>query len=1555
MNKQTFLNTLNEGKVVKQKEGSNSAGYEKLFAAVKAMSDRLGDSLTRILANTERQAKIAIEAVNNSKSAKKQNDDRGEKTSSRTLGDILQIQKTMYKEFKSQNTMWVGISKFSNKAQLQLTKAIEAAFKNGAAGAARGQGAAVAAGAGRGRVGGGRGGATGNGAGAGGAGRGAGGVVGGGAGGGNIMNEPNKMMGGLKASATILEFLATKTENIYKQLGIDLGDVFSGVIADQAKFQTEARKMLFASQGFVKTNREIEKSYLDITNEVSASGGQRARFQEAWLQTMQRGFKLEAREDRLEKTRQKARDQQVKSMKAITATALSTAKMLGIEGAAMAETMGDWAMHLDMGEVSLANMGREMLSIARATGVTGARLENSVKAATKFMEMMRSSANLTERASTNMMAMTVALEKRGILGTFSSELQALTSRAGFFEVDDKTRNFLTQLAAGGGRGAMGNLMFGRTMQNAGNIKDLQSGLAPVLERYLGGAARDAGFANVNTDNLSEVVETLQAMGVDLSIIDQQMRSAFGKGLGDITRFNEGLNEATNAMKPVGERMDSLKKEIDDEIKAGRGLMDKTKELQKRFDEMNTDAALKAFGALTTKTEKTAAGRKGFDDAWVKKTLTESLGKDMQQDFAKDPAKFAKILTNSLESRGKDVNVDLGKTLKKQGIKDVKQLEKMLVAGGQEQVTAMRAINSAQQEIATLEKDNSDPISAMQRDVHEINNRLGGWFAKLLASVSKGQLMAVIVGSLAAAVGANILMGGRIGQILRPLIGRGGKGGIFTRLKRRTGVGIGRAAAGIRRAGTRLRRTGAVGLGKARGLFRGGKRGIGAMGVGGLLKGLAKSPLKMLMAPGKLAMGGMKAALGAGTGGTLTAVFALVDGVFGAISGWSKAAENFTFYTHKAGKETRELTTGMKVSSAIAGGLVGIYDGLTFGLLSMTGVAEPLQKMLTAYHYTFIGFIENMWDGMKEGFAAAEEYIKPAMEELSLAWQTFETALVDLGNTFGLAGSNLGEIMTSLWDTLKPIAKFIGFVIGHVGGRLLSWLMKLAKWTMYLTTTIVYMVKEAVGWFNWLYDKLIGHSIIPDLVFGIIKFFAMLPVHITKALGTLLIKLPGLLWEGVKALASGAGEFFGFVFDGMKQALSSAWTWFVDWTKKATGQDSVDAVKDSTKKQNDMVAKGHEDQKKKAEGLTGPAKREELVKQLEAEKSRLAAEKKNLEGANKNIKEREGSWGGWFLRKIGIGDAGLDAANADKKDSEDIISKRESKVKELEDALKATEEMADAATKPGSIYTHDIHLEELLKNALGNKSTGGTGASPQGLGLFGMGQAAMGLSPAGYMASALAGALEGKTEDSKDSISGVPTNVGAFAASQPSEAIEKAIKGLTFLTQMGDAVEAAYGGREQNEGKRNIDASLGRALYGATEGANISSNPMGDRDEVRGQINPLLTSGSSVQQMLERKKAGEEGAAAGAGGALLPDMSAIANYLMQSQSQKLDRMITLLEEIRDKASVGSSSVVGPSSAGLPIPTRPGVKRVGREIAKGQLDLQPLENSPSSVNTDGRGGY
>ena len=326
--------------------------------------------------------------------------------------------------------------------------------------------------------------------------------------------------------------------------------------------------------------------------------------------------------------------------------------------------------------------------------------------------------------------------------------------------------------------------------------------------------------------------------------------------------------------------------------------------------------------------------------------------------------------------------------------------------------------------------------------------------------------------------------------------------------------------------------------------------------------------------------GMKGAILGGSLGTAQIIFSAIDMVFGAVSGFMNTGKRFEGVLKAMGKSTKDLTWGMYASSTITGALVGILDGLTFGLLRMSGAAEFLEQTLSFVLYTVFSFVEGIVEGILYPFRMVWSAIKYIGTQFKSIGDSILGVFNAIAGIFGAEAGNWSEAFAMVYPWLKAIGRVIGYVVGMplagflwllvkgisaalvpiqmlinaVAGviRVIAGFVKffvdifrVGLWqaTKNLVGTIfsaIYgvfkpvvdfiwsLVSDITAPFRWLYDILVGHSIVPDLVTGIVSWFAKLPfkifgflVKIPVMLGRALLKIPSLIGD----MYSKVGAYF----------------------------------------------------------------------------------------------------------------------------------------------------------------------------------------------------------------------------------------------------------------------------------------------------------------------------------------------------------------------------------------------------------------------------------------------
>jgi hypothetical protein len=157
--------------------------------------------------------------------------------------------------------------------------------------------------------------------------------------------------------------------------------------------------------------------------------------------------------------------------------------------------------------------------------------------------------------------------------------------------------------------------------------------------------------------------------------------------------------------------------------------------------------------------------------------------------------------------------------------------------------------------------------------------------------------------------------------------------------------------------------------------------------------------------------------------------------------------------------------------------------------------------------------------LTEGFSAMVLAMTPGLVALM---QRVGPFLIDLAGKLPALGASISKFLTDVatnWPAIQAgffsFMSDLGVVLGFLAGAFL-WLAKNYQGIRDWTARLVQAVQPAVTltrWiydaFKWLYDVLIGHSIVPDLVNGIVRWFAQLPGRVIGAIASLPGRVAGL--------------------------------------------------------------------------------------------------------------------------------------------------------------------------------------------------------------------------------------------------------------------------------------------------------------------------------------------------------------------------------------------------------------------------------------------------------------
>jgi tape measure domain-containing protein len=229
------------------------------------------------------------------------------------------------------------------------------------------------------------------------------------------------------------------------------------------------------------------------------------------------------------------------------------------------------------------------------------------------------------------------------------------------------------------------------------------------------------------------------------------------------------------------------------------------------------------------------------------------------------------------------------------------------------------------------------------------------------------------------------------------------------------------------------------------------------------------------------------------------------GAFGEVGdelGWLKGA--FEEFWEAIQPVIQAVLVGL---GAAVVGIVGVIAGVIQGIAT---AAQPvLQGIIVLVNgiITAITGVINVIVGLVQGLAGV---FTGDFEKVNEAASLVVTGLLQIFEGFG-------EILWGIFQT--AIAGVLGFVAGFVDG--------------------------IVDFFTILYEKLVGNSIIPDMLDIIVRLFRALPGDIVKA----------VMSQMKKFIRVGKD-----IVGGIKQGIEDAWDRFIDWLLSKIG-GIIDSVKD----------------------------------------------------------------------------------------------------------------------------------------------------------------------------------------------------------------------------------------------------------------------------------------------------------------------------------------------------------------------------------------------------------
>jgi TP901 family phage tail tape measure protein len=173
---------------------------------------------------------------------------------------------------------------------------------------------------------------------------------------------------------------------------------------------------------------------------------------------------------------------------------------------------------------------------------------------------------------------------------------------------------------------------------------------------------------------------------------------------------------------------------------------------------------------------------------------------------------------------------------------------------------------------------------------------------------------------------------------------------------------------------------------------------------------------------------------------------------------------------------------MKSIDAIVGGAKDLWKQIAPELIKFKDLLKPAadafnvlweiaKPVLATLGILLLGLIKIVWSTFNGGIKPVFDLIGGVIAGLIRIFRGMvEIILAILTGDWTLLWKGIGDVVSGTWKVIwSVISSGVKLVVGLIVG----------------------FVKGIWGWMKWLYDELVGHSIIPDLVKGIISWFKKL--------------------------------------------------------------------------------------------------------------------------------------------------------------------------------------------------------------------------------------------------------------------------------------------------------------------------------------------------------------------------------------------------------------------------------------------------------------------------------
>src|SRR6266699_3821524 len=311
---------------------------------------------------------------------------------------------------------------------------------------------------------------------------------------------------------------------------------------------------------------------------------------------------------------------------------------------------------------------------------------------------------------------------------------------------------------------------------------------------------------------------------------------------------------------------------------------------------------------------------------------------------------------------------------------------------------------------------------------------------------------------------------------------------------------------------------------------------------------------------------------------LTPLLGLVAPLVSQFADWATSSQGLAgFITHITDAITKVFGPAKNANSAIAP-LADTFDRASGSMKTLKSNAQPMLDTFDRAKGVFkqvheaINPLVPILQWLKDAFLKVRDAVvavytflvpiaqfiaktlTPYIQQLGFiintvlvpAWQAFVKAIQPYLPVLLLLAKVVGVILVAalilVSATLLLVVGAVLLVIG-IFTALVAAVLFASTW---IHDKISWLVNTVVGFFKWLYQQLVGGSIIPQLINSIVSWFAQLPGRVLSAIAS----LPGKLAKLFTDLAAKATSWGASLIDNFLKGLQAAWATVVKWVTDA---------------------------------------------------------------------------------------------------------------------------------------------------------------------------------------------------------------------------------------------------------------------------------------------------------------------------------------------------------------------------------------------------------------------